>query len=116
MPDSPAPTIRTSTCSTMARPLRRSGSGRSAGELVVQRALLTEHRRPPLRDQRRGVAVVRVEVGAVVVPQLVPQLALHDRRTAHLAPALAEIATLEGRLVREQRDADLQHHAADEAD
>src|SRR5687768_11730325 len=101
MPDRPAPTIRTSTCSTSV------SSGCRRGELVVERALGAEQLLAPLLHEVVGVAVVGVEVGPLVVAQLVPQLALHDRRAADPAPAPAEVAGLVGGPVAEQRDHDL---------
>src|SRR6266487_168470 len=61
-------------------PLSSRTSRRACGgELVVQGALLAEQHVAPTLDELGGVAVVGVEVGAVVVLELVPQLALHDR-------------------------------------
>ena len=66
------------------RHLRRDGSVRAAdrgqvasggrsGELIVQGAVLAEELRPPALDELGRVAVVGVEVGSVVVTQLVPE-------------------------------------------
>ena len=52
----------------------------AAGELVVEGAVLAEQLGAPALDELAGVAVVGVEVGAVVVAQLAPQLAPHERR------------------------------------
>src|SRR5438270_13397129 len=108
MPDRPAPTMTTSTCSIV------DTSGRRGGELVVECAGRAEQLVAPPLDQSGGVTVVGMEVGAVVLAQLVPHLALHDRRATELLPALAQIAGLVGRTVEGERDADLQHHAGEE--
>ncbi len=52
-----------------------ASSGGRGGQLVVERALLAEELDAPLLHQCVGVAVVRVEVGSVVVLELLPQLA-----------------------------------------
>src|SRR5829696_1342058 len=90
IPDRPAPTIRTSRCSTGSG----TASGRRAGrdQLVVEGALVTEELRAPLLHQLGGVAVVGVEVGTVVLVQLAPHRTRHDRRAAEPSPAAPDVA------------------------
>src|ERR1700678_2885138 len=72
-PERPAPTIRTSTCSTVT-----CLSGGRGGEFVDQRSVVAEEGRPPLLDECRGLSVIGVEIGAVVVPQLPPDRLRHE--------------------------------------
>src|SRR5690606_31487895 len=76
MPDRPAPTMRTSRCSTSAA---TSGALRR-DEQLVQRAVLPEQLLPPALDQLVGVDVVGVEAGAVVHAELAPDRDVHEGR------------------------------------
>ena len=67
-------------------------------------------------DQRGGVAVVGVEVAAVVLAQPAPQRTVGQRRGAEGVPAPAEVAPAVRGRVAEQGDGHLDRHAHHEAD
>src|SRR5213596_422435 len=110
MPERPAPTIKTSKCSTVTSP-----SGGGGRQLVVQRALLTEQLAAPPVHEVGGVAVVRMEVRPVVVLQLVPQLTAHERGPSDATPAASQRAAAIGPAVKQETDDDLEGDAGDEA-
>src|SRR5882724_6398280 len=102
MPDRPAPTTSTSRCSIGLRSY--------PGELVVQRAVLTEQLFAPLVDETGVVGLARMEVVAVVVLELLPNLAAHERRLPKVPEALPQHTRLVGALVEGERDGDFKAH------
>src|SRR5262249_53052342 len=108
MPDSPAPTTRTSRCSglgasLMAAQLLARDSRRARGELVAQRPLGAEQHLAPAGDELLGVVVVRVEVRTLVVLQPLPHVTAHQGRAAEATPAATGAAGPVGVAVAEHR-------------